>query len=196
VASAAASPSLVHVAEVVAVTVINYKVHEEDTETLEVLRDRLRNERLSRDWTYPQAGAQVGRSENFLYEMENLRSSIKVENLQLWASIYDMRVEFIVRDFWTFAWPSDELSLLYRLSRPFDNHRMQRLWLVSALRRWRERLSVSTLDVGEAMGIKHDSVTQWERTASNPYLGYVMAYARAVGTSVHLQLWKREDWIF
>jgi hypothetical protein len=30
VASAAASPSLVHVAEVVAVTVINYKVHEEE----------------------------------------------------------------------------------------------------------------------------------------------------------------------
>jgi hypothetical protein len=76
-----------------------------------VLRDRLRNERLSRDWTYPQAGAQISAvGGTSCYEMENLRSSIKVENLQLWASIYDMRVEFIVRDFWTFAWPSGRVG--------------------------------------------------------------------------------------
>jgi DNA-binding XRE family transcriptional regulator len=168
----------------------------EDRAVLEGLRDELKAQRLQRNWTYGHAAAQVDRSHNFLYEMENLRSGLKMDNLQLWASIYDLRIEFSLDGFWNFVWPHDELTMLYQLSRPFDAKDFQRLWLVSALQAWRERLGITSAEVGYWMGLTAGAVTEWERTTSNPLMLRAMAQARMVKTSVTMKLWKREDWIF
>lgn len=180
----------------VVVTVV-YPVDPGDREALESLRDQLREQRVQRGLSYESAGALVGRSINFLYEMENLRSSLKMSSVQLWASIYDMRVEFGVADYWNFTWAHDELHLLYQFSRPFDAAKYQRLWLVSALQAWRERVGVSTHEVAYWLGLKDaHAVSEWERKAADPMMGRVMTQARLVRTSVTMKLWKREDWIF
>jgi len=180
----------------VVVTVV-YPTGPDDRAALESLRDQLRAERERRGLTYESAGALIGRSINFLYEMENLRSSLKLSSVQLWASIYDMRVEFGLADYWNFTWAHDELHVLYQLSRPFDAANYQRLWLVCALQAWRERLGIHAAEVAYWMNLKDaHSVTEWERKSNDPMLLRVMAQARLTKTSVTMKLWKREDWTF
>lgn len=163
---------------------------------LERLRDRLREVRLSRGLTYDSAGALIGKSINFLYEMENLKSAVKMDNLQLWASMYGLRVEFQLANFWNFPWPEGELAMLYRMSRPFGAHYMQRLWLVSALRAWRERLGVSPAELSVQMGLSPKTINQWECSATNPFMTRVMTIADMLDTSVTMELFTQEEWIF
>jgi hypothetical protein len=195
VAYAAPPESLAQFAEVVVMGGF-YPASGEDRAALEALRDRLKAERLQRNWTYGHAGAQIDRSNNFLYEMENLRSGLKMENVQLWASIYGLRVEFSLEGFWNFTWPHDEVMMLHQLSRPFGAHHYQRLWLVSALQAWRERLGITAGETGYWMGLGDGAVQEWERTTSNPLLLRAMAQARVVKTAVTMTVWKQEDWIF
>ena len=163
---------------------------------LERLRDKLKAQRIARGWSYERAGQEINRSLNFLYEMENLKSALKMDSLQLWASIYDMRVEVQLANFWNFAWPDDELALLYRMSRPFDAAYLQRLWLVSAVRAWRERRGIKSVDIGKAMGFNPRAVSQWECNTTNPFVARVMTMASIMGTSVQMELFTREEWIY
>lgn len=174
-----------------------YVADREDRLALESLRDQLRDERRRRGLTYESAGALIGKSINFLYEMENLRSCLKTSNLQLWASIYDLRVEFGIADYWNFTWAHDEVHLLYQMSRPFDAVKYQRLWLVSGLQAWRERMGIGAHEVAYWLGLKDShAVTEWERKAADPMLLRAMAQARLTKTSITMKLWKREDWKF
>lgn len=173
-----------------------YTASDEDRVELERLRDQLKAERTQRGWSYRRACQEIGRSRNLLYEMENLKSALKMSSIQLWASIYGLRVEFQLADFWNFTWPHDEIMLLYQLSRQFDAWDYQRLWLVSALQVWRERMGITSSEVGYWMGVSAGAVTEWERSTNDPLLLRVMTQARLTKTSVTMKLWKREDWIF
>lgn len=173
-----------------------YRTNRHDLVTLEVLRDQLVAERRQRGWTHVQAAAQIGRSPNLLYEMENLKSGLRMSSVQAWASMYDLRVEFQLEDFWNFTWPHDETYILYMMSRPFDAADYQRLWLVAALQAWREKLGVTCMEVSYWLGLKSNAVSEWERKASDPTMLRVMAQARVLDTAVTMKLWKREDWMF
>lgn len=171
-------------------------LHQQDQQALVWLRDRLCNERRNFGWTHAQACATVGRSANFLHEMENMKSQLKLDSLQLWASIYGLRLDCQVRDFWQFVWPDDELMMLYRMSRPFADKAMSRLWLVSALSAFRERIGLSCGDVGFGLGLTRGAVSAWECTTTNPLMVRAMAHARACQTAVDLRLYTREEWKF
>jgi transcriptional regulator with XRE-family HTH domain len=152
--------------------------------------------RKQRGWSYEQAGKTIGRSPNFLYEMENMKGNPVLLNLQQWASMFDMRLEFQLDGFWFYSWNDPELSLLYSMSRPFGAQQMQRLWLVSALKAWRLRRGITSTEAGEAMGMKRIGVVRWESEASNPTLARVMQQARVTGTQLQMRLWLRDEWVY
>jgi len=184
------------VAQVVVMSSSVMPLLQEDRHTLVALRDRLTAERLSLGLTHAQACQRVGKTANFLYEMENLKSQLKMDNLQLWASMYGFRLECQVRDFWQFIWPNDELMMMYRMSRPFAEKPMARLWLVAALAAYRERVGLSCMDVGNWLGLTRGAISAWECTTTNPLMVRAMAHARACHTAIDLKLYTREEWKF
>lgn len=173
-----------------------FSVHAGDRAAIQVLRDQLVAERKRRGWTHVQAAGGVGRSPNLLYEMENLKSALKMSSVQTWASMYDLRVEFQLEDFWNFTWPHDETYIMYLMSRPFDAANYQRLWLVAALQAWREKLGITCSEASYWLGLKSNAVSEWERKATDSTLSRLMAQARVINTCVTMKLWRREDWIF
>lgn len=173
-----------------------YTLHRDDEKELARIQYQLVGMRMAAEITQAQGGARIGKSDNFLHEMESMRSTPSISHLQDWAAVFDHRLEMQLAGFWHYPWPCDELSMLYQLSRPFHHRSWQRLWLVSALKAWREKQGISTTELGERLGMSRKGVAFWEAKSPDPMMGRAMVQARATGTAVQLRLWPREEWMY
>lgn len=173
-----------------------YTLHPHDQDTLAVLRYHLVAARQAEGITQAQGGARIGKSDNFLYEMEGAKSTPSVAHLQEWAMIFNMRLEIQLEHFWLYTWPDDEVSMMYAMSRPFGRMSWQRMWLMAALQAWRRRQQISTTELGARLGMSRKGVAFWEAKSPDPLMGRAMVQARATGTAVQLRLWSREEWMF
>lgn len=134
---------------------------------------------------------------NFVKHCEEGRYEYpRLSTLQQWAAIYGLRLEIGLQDFWLHSWSDKEMLALYAMSRPFDAAPMLRMWVVAALRSWRQRLGVASEDLGLLLGITGQAVRTWESESGDPGVDKVLVRARLSGTRAEFKLWSREDWIF
>lgn len=176
---------------------MDIEFHELDRLELEELRQALIEQRQERGVLAAHASVGAGLPNNFLCHMErSWNVGMQLSTLQKWAGIYDLRVEFMLDNFWMHAWNEPEMQALYAMSRPFDAAPMLRLWLVSALKCWRIRQGITSTDLAEVLKVTRGGVMRWEADAHDPLVTRCFAQARATGTQLQLRLWRREDWRF
>lgn len=166
---------------------------------LTLLRLELQRVREERGETCAQVEDRMGGGYcHFIYHQELGRSpSTKLSTLQRWAGAYDLRLEFQLQGFWLYSWDDAEMLSLYTMSRGFDAHSWQRLWLVAALRALRLRQGVSATEMAGRLGVtRRTTVTWWEVSSTDPFVQRVQQQARVLGSQVRLQLWGRDGWRF
>lgn len=169
-------------------------LHPDDERELFHLRRELLGWHHATGDTQRDMAARVGRSPNFIYDLEGGKSMPLLSSLQQWARCFDLRLEPKVTA-WGMLEPQksamDEYLMLVQMSRPFESDRWVRLQLVSKLVLVRHRMGLSAQDVAGKMGVTKSSVQTWERTAHDPLVGKVFDYARAVGGRLTFTLWER-----
>lgn len=146
--------------------------------------------------THEQAGVLVGKSLAFTKAMENPKTTPQVGDLQLWARIFGLRVNFDIEGFWLYRWDIPELDMMFRLSRPFADDMWHRMWLMAALKAFRIRQGVASRDVAVRMGVSRKAVTNWEEESGNPFVARAFAHARACGGRVTIRLFDEQSWRF
>lgn len=176
---------------------MDFGLHKLDFMELEMFRQTLIKERETRGILAAQASVAAGLPNNFLCQVEGLRRpGMQLSTMQKWAAIYDLRVEFVLDNFWMHAWNEPEMQALWAMSRPFDAAPMLRLWLVSALKSWRTRKGISSTDLAKVLKVTRGGIMRWEADAHDPLIPRCFQQARATGTELKLRLWRREDWSF
>lgn len=138
-----------------------------------------------------------GLSDDFVRRLENqVYPNPHLGSLQQWARLFGLRLEVGLENFWLMSWPASTAMGLWAMSRPWPNDAFARLWLVSALRQWRERRGVGDRAMGDLLGVSAQAVVLWEQDTVDPRLSRMMLQARLLGTRVTFGLWERGDWVF
>lgn len=172
------------------------QVAAEDQVELRNIRTQLTNLRQGSRVSQKQVERRIGIF-NFIKHAEEDRYPYpRLSTLQQWAAAYDLRLEVGLDNFWLHAWSDKEMLALYAMSRRFDAAPMLRLWVVSALRSWRQKVGVDSARLGGMLGITGTAVRTWEYESGDPGVDKVLIRARLLGTRVRVRLWSREDWIF
>lgn len=174
-----------------------YSLEASDQIEYDTLIQRLTKERRQRGWTADDAVSKIGKTDHFIHDLEKQkRDSPSLSRLELWASLYDMRIEPVIGNLHLMHVADPLYHQTFALSRPFEATSYLGMWLPSALQAWRVGAGISVHDVAAKLGITADAVAQWEKNAADPNIKRALVQARAMGTFLQLQLWHRDDWIF
>lgn len=171
--------------------------HQQDEMELAQLYAQLRERREHLGVSGYRLALDNGLPTDFVRRLEDqVYANPQVGTLQRWARLFDLRLEVGLENFWLMSWPASTAMGLWAMSRPWGNDAYARLWLVSALRQWRERRGVSEGQMGQLLGVSSQAVVLWEQDTVDPRLTRMMWQARLSGTRVTFTLWRRDDWIF
>lgn len=174
-----------------------YEIAASDQVEYDHLVYQLLKERNAREWTAEHTARKAGRGHDFVSQLERGRpDSSTFSSLQAWAMAFDMRIEPKFRNL-DMIYVDDKLfRTMFMMSRKFDATDYIGMWVPTALKVWREATGVGVGVVAKRLGISNDAVARWEKDAADPLIKRVFAHARATGTSLRLELWHRDDWIF
>lgn len=174
-----------------------YEIAASDQVEYNHLVAQLKKERETRGWTAERAARQAKRGHDFVSQLERGRpDSSMFSSLQSWAMAFDMRVEPKFRDLDMIHIDDQMFRATFLMSRKFEATDYLSMWIPTALKVWREATGVAVSTVARRLGVSNDAVARWEKDATDPLIKRVFAQARATGTSLRLELWHRDDWIF
>lgn len=173
-------------------------LHEEDARHLQQLRGVLIRTRLDAGLAPVELSVQAGRNADFIASLERHVAVVpKASTWQAWARVLYLRLEFEVQDLWLFtSQPDEQLLQLQRQSRAWGADVPARRLLAAQLRLWRMCRGWDTEQVAPLLGVSGESVARWELDSHDPALSRAMGYARVLGTSVRVRVFRRDEWIF
>lgn len=174
-----------------------FEMHPDDAQEVAKVRAQLRQMRKELKISGYEMSRRLGRARDFVGGLElGVADSPQVSSLQLLASGVDARIEFSLDGFWLFAHTSRNMMSWYALSRPWGSDREQRMWLVAALREWRVKMGLDVAVTAPLIGVVPDGLRNWEDNSQDPVLARAMLQARATGTVLRMQVWRKADWVF
>lgn len=178
---------------------IHLEIHEDDEKELGRIRWELVTQRVQRGMSQEKLALEAGRSEKWLNELERSIGHPHLSSLQVWAAVFDLRVQpnLVLPDFAGRPVPAfidQQLAVLWSHARRFDAADWVRQWCVAELtweRCWR---GISAAEMSRRMGLSISAVSGWERDGTDPLVSKIFTYARQLGGHMEFALVKREDW--
>ena len=136
--------------------------------------------------TYGVMAAKVGETANFLNAMMRTDFNNLLSRTQMWAAIFDLRVDFALRIEEESA-PTQELQMMEQLAAPILHHKWQRLLLNERLIDVRGNLGLSDVEFGRRMGVGAEAARMME--AKHDWLvPHLLRRVRALGGVVEFRL--------
>lgn len=136
--------------------------------------------------TYSVLGAKVGETDCFISTMMRTEFRNLVSRTQLWAAVFDLRVNFKLFIEEESA-PTPEMEMMEKLAAPFANHKWQRLLLNERLLDVRKNLGLSDVDYGLRMGVGAEAARMTE-DSHDWLMPNLFRRVRALGGTLELSL--------
>lgn len=175
-----------------------FPMHPDDEQQLLHIRRYLIGFRKTNGWTQPQLSQMINATDGSVWGLESDTGwQWRFSRLQNWLIPFGLRLDArltfddVCTDLDVHLHP--EVAPMYALSQSGDAWpRWQRIYVTSALAQARKRLNISTVELGQRLGVGYKAVGNWEAMADEVMLAKVLHHARALGGRIELG-WEQAD---
>lgn len=167
------------------------KLDDEDKMTIVRLRKDLAGWRIVSGMTQLEVSQQIGSSDDMISKIERgAEGALRLSSIARIAAVYGLQVSIRYEGLEELLEESSpELESMFNL---VDADPYNGMWLsmlcVAALRHMRKKLKISGVDMAKKLGIKDNSLSDWELSSSDPNLCRMLAYATHLGGRMRVTL--------
>lgn len=165
--------------------------HVDDWNMLQGFRRELVGWHYTSDMPGSELAAREDRGPSFLSYMERGDFRGPLSNLQTWAAIFNLKINFIIthpKKMPELSVRNAEMNMMIALADPCHAHGWQRQWLNRRLVMMREALGIGHAKMGELMGVKAASIRDHENGSSDYLLPHLFRRVRAMGGVIRFEL--------